>query len=51
MPYRIKGDAVVKKDGKVVGHSKNPKAYMKALYANSKGVDEHSPCKHIRRGN
>ena len=34
MPYRIKGDTVVKKDtGKVVGHSKNPKKYVKVLNA------------------
>jgi len=34
MPYNIKGDTVVKKDsGKVVGHSKNPKKYVKVLNA------------------
>jgi shikimate 5-dehydrogenase len=50
MPYEIRGNTVVKKDtGKVVGHSKNPEAYLKALYAHSKGVDEHSPCKFKRR--
>ena len=32
MPYKIKGNAVVKKStGKVVGHSKNPKKYMRVL--------------------
>jgi hypothetical protein len=36
MPWKIKGNAVVKADtGKVVGHSKNPKAYLAALYANA----------------
>ena len=34
MPYKIVGKTVVKKDtGKVVGHSKNPKKYLRALYA------------------
>lgn len=34
MPYEIKGKAVVKKDsGKVVGHSDNPKKYIKTLRA------------------
>lgn len=34
MPYEIRGNAVVKKDtGKVVGYSKHPKEYLKALYA------------------
>jgi hypothetical protein len=34
MPYAIKGNSVVKKDtGKVVGHSSNPKAYLKTLEA------------------
>ena len=34
MPYKIKGDEVVKKDGgKVVGHSKNPKKYLHVLEA------------------
>ncbi len=34
MPYTIKGNTVVKKDtGKVVGHSKNPKKYMRTLQA------------------
>ena len=34
MPYKIKGDEVVKKDGgKVVGHSKNPKKYLRTLEA------------------
>ena len=34
MPYKIKGNAVVKKTtGKVVGHSKNPKRYLRTLQA------------------
>lgn len=34
MPYSIKGNAVIKKDsGKTVGHSKNPKKYMRVLNA------------------
>lgn len=34
MPYKIKGNAVVKKDtGKVVGRSKNPKKYLRTLQA------------------
>lgn len=36
MPYKIKGNTVIKKDtGEVVGHSKHPKEYLKALYANA----------------
>ncbi len=34
MPYKVKGNSVVKKDsGKVVGHSKNPKKYLRVLQA------------------
>ena len=34
MPYKIKGKSVVKADsGKVVGHSKNPKKYIRVLRA------------------
>ena len=34
MPYAIKGKTVVKKDsGKVVGHSSNPKKYLRVLNA------------------
>lgn len=34
MPYKIKGDEVVKKNsGKVVGHSKSPKKYLRVLEA------------------
>lgn len=34
MPYTLKGNTVVKKDtGKVVGHSSNPKAYIRTLRA------------------
>jgi hypothetical protein len=38
MPYEILGKKVVKKDtGKVVGHSKNPKKYLKTLQAIENG--------------
>jgi hypothetical protein len=34
MPWKIKGNTVVKADtGKVVGHSKNPKKYLRTLQA------------------
>ena len=34
MPYKIKDNAVVKKNsGKVVGHSKKPKKYLRVLEA------------------
>jgi len=34
MPYAIKGNTVVKKDsGKVVGHSANPRKYLRTLQA------------------
>ncbi len=34
MPYAIRGGAVIKKNtGKVVGHSKNPKKYLRTLQA------------------
>ena len=34
MPYKIKGNAVIKTStGKVVGHSKNPKKYLRVLEA------------------
>ncbi|HRT84648.1 MAG TPA: hypothetical protein P5523_08425 [Bacteroidales bacterium] len=34
MPYKIKGNKVVKKStGKVVGKSKNPKKYLRVLQA------------------
>jgi hypothetical protein len=34
MPYAIRGNSVVKKNsGKVVGHSKNPKKYLRTLNA------------------
>jgi hypothetical protein len=36
MPWAIKGNTVINKEtGKVKGHSKNPKAYLRALYANA----------------
>jgi len=33
MPYKIKGNKEVKKSGKVVGKSKNPKKYLRVLQA------------------
>lgn len=34
MPYAIRGNAVIKKTtGKVVGHSKDPKRYLRTLEA------------------
>lgn len=34
MPYKVVGKTVVRKDtGKVVGHSKNPKKYIRTLQA------------------
>lgn len=34
MPYAIKGKTVIKKDtGKIVGHSKKPKKYLRVLQA------------------
>lgn len=34
MPYARKGNTIVKKDtGEVVGHSKNPKKYLRVLQA------------------
>ena len=33
MPYLIRENQVYKKSGKKMGKSKNPKAYMRALYA------------------
>jgi hypothetical protein len=39
MPYKIKGKTVVKKStGKVVGHSKNPKKYLRTLEAVEHGM-------------
>jgi len=39
MPYKIVGNKVVKKGtGKVVGHSKNPKKYMRVLNMIEHGV-------------
>lgn len=37
MPYYSKGNIVYKKDGKVVGKSKNPKKYIRTLNAVSHG--------------
>lgn len=48
MPYAIKGNMVVKRDtGKVVGHSKNPKKYIRVLRAVSHGW---KPSKQSRAG-
>lgn len=34
MPYALRGNTVIKKNtGQVVGHSKNPKAYLRVLNA------------------
>ena len=34
MPYKISGNSVIKADtGKLVGHSNNPKAYLRTLQA------------------
>ena len=34
MPYAIKGNSVIRKDtGRVIGHSKNPKKYIRVLRA------------------
>lgn len=51
MPYAIKGKTVIKKDsGKVVGHSSNPKKYLRVLEAvehgwrPSKKSKHHSAC-------
>jgi len=34
MPYKIKNNTVVRSDtGKIVGHSKNPKKYLRTLQA------------------
>ena len=34
MPYEVRGNTVIKKTtGKVVGHSSNPKKYMRTLQA------------------
>jgi hypothetical protein len=50
MPWKIKGNAVVKADtGKVVGHSKNPKAYLAALYANAGDEAKRSKKKNKRQ--
>ena len=59
MPYAIKGNSVVKRDsGKVVGHSSNPKKYMRVLNAVEHGWKPHnrgtgggggSPCKIRKR--
>ena len=39
MPYAIRGNSVVKKNsGKIVGHSKNPKKYMKVLNMVEHGI-------------
>lgn len=35
MPWHIEGKSVVNSEtGEVMGHSKNPKRYLRALYAN-----------------
>jgi hypothetical protein len=47
MPYAIKGDSVIKKDsGKVVGHSSNPKKYLRVLEAVEHGWKPKGKPKH-----
>lgn len=47
MPYKIKGNTVVKADtGKVVGHSKNPKRYKRVLQAIEHGWEPSGKGKH-----
>lgn len=47
MPYKIKGNTIVKKNtGKVVGHSSNPKTYLKVLNAVEHGW---KPSKNVKR--
>ncbi|MFA6142501.1 MAG: hypothetical protein WC738_04310 [Candidatus Omnitrophota bacterium] len=44
MPYAIKGHTVVKKDsGKVVGHSGDPKKYLRTLQAIEHGWKPTNP--------
>jgi hypothetical protein len=46
MPWAIRGNAVINEDtGKVKGHSKNPKAYLRALYANAGAEAQRPPRK------
>ena len=48
MPYQIKGNTIIKKDtGEVVGHSSNPKEYLKVLRAVEHGWE---PGKKKKRG-
>lgn len=47
MPYRIKGNTVIKADSeKVVGHSKNPKEYLRTLQAVEHGWHKPKHGKH-----
>jgi len=47
MPYAIRGKTVVKKNtGKVVGHSKNPKKYLRVLNAVEHGWKPTNKKKH-----
>jgi hypothetical protein len=47
MPYKIKGNTVVKKNtGEVVGHSKSPKKYMRVLQAVEHGWKPSKKSKH-----
>lgn len=46
MPYKIKGNKVVKKNsGKVVGRSKNPRKYLRTLNAIEHGFRPKSKIK------
>ena len=47
MPYAKRGNTIVKKDtGDVVGHSKNPKKYMRVLQAVEHGWKPSKKQKH-----
>jgi len=54
MPYEIKGNSVIRKDtGKIVGHSDNPKKYLRTLNAVEHGWKPgnkmHEVAKRLRR--
>lgn len=52
MPYKVKGNTVVKADtGKVVGHSKNPKKYKRVLQAVEHGWEPPKNRKHHSAAN
>lgn len=52
MPYKIKGNAVIKANtGEVVGHSENPKQYLKVLNMVEHGVKMNKNKQQITNGN